>query len=300
MIGGIDLGGTKIEARLFNASMQEVARHRITTPVESYAALLQGLLSQIKWLEGQGQIDAIGLGAPGLIHPETGLMLTANLPATGQKMGADISALAGREIPITNDCRAFTLSEARNGAGIGYANVAGMIIGTGVAGGHVVNGELLLDKNGQHGEFGHLQLTAELVERHGLNTVECGCGLRGCFETYLAGPGLVRLAKLKTGRDLVTREILSDPALKNVQDIWIDIAASLVATLTRTIDPEIIILGGGLGSLEGLADKILTVLPDKLLSGTKPPVFANAVHGDASGALGAALFAQSQLKRIAS
>lgn len=296
MIGGIDLGGTKIEARLFDARMNEVMRHRIATPTESYDALLQGMLTQIRWLEEQGEVDAIGLGAPGLIHPETGVMLTANLPATGKAMETDISALAGREIPITNDCRAFTLSEACHGAGIGYKNVAGLIIGTGVAGGHVVNGALLSDKNGQHGEFGHLPLSAEVAAMHDLPLISCGCGLTGCFETFLSGPGLVRLARLKTGRELTTHGILSDPKLDEVRQVWVDIAAALVAILARTIDPEIVILGGGLGSLPQMPEWISGALDGKLLGGTVPPVLAQAKHGDASGALGAALYAQARLR----
>ena len=295
MIGGIDLGGTKIEARLFDASMKEVSRKRIPTPVANYDALLQGLLEQVRWLEENGDVAAIGLGAPGLIAPDTGVMLTANLPATGKSLGADISKLAGRDIPITNDCRAFTLSEALYGAGVGYNNIAGLIVGTGVAGGHVIDGHLLSDKNGQHGEYGHLPLPADLIARHALPLVACGCGLVGCFETFLSGPGLVRLVKVKTDRDLNTREILALPELSTVREIWYDIAASLIAILTRTIDPEIVIFGGGLGSVDGFPDKVSAALEGKLLAGTVQPILAKAKHGDASGALGAALFAQSQL-----
>jgi N-acetylglucosamine kinase len=151
--------------------------------------------------------------------------------------------------------------------------------------------------NGQHGEFGHLPLSADIVARHDLPLTQCGCGLTGCFETYLAGPGLVKLAKLKTGQDFSTREIMSDPKLESVRAIWIDIAASLVAILTRTFDPEIIIFGGGLGSIVGFPDEVAKILLEKLLNGTKPPVLAQAQHGDASGALGAALFAKSRLSR---
>jgi N-acetylglucosamine kinase len=291
MIGGIDLGGTKIEARLFDAALTEVARHRIPTPTGSYDAMLDGILSQVRWLEAQGDVDAIGLGTPGLINPETGVMLTANLPASGHPLGHDISALAGREIAIINDCRAFTLSEARMGAGQGYANVVGLIIGTGTAGGQAHNGQILTDLNGQHGEYGHLPLPAEVVARHDLPLMKCGCGLTGCFETYLRGPGLVELAMLKTGQSTTTQDIMQNDHFADVRAIWIDIAASLIALLTRAVDPQVIVLGGGLGTLPWLPEQLVKALDGKRLARTNPPVITHAHHGDASGALGAALYA---------
>ncbi len=291
MIGGIDLGGTKIEARLFDDALAEVARHRIPTPVGSYEAMLDGILSQVRWLEQQGDLQAIGLGTPGLINPDTGVMLTANLPATGQTLGRDISKLAGREIAIINDCRAFTLSEAKMGAGAAFANVIGLIIGTGVAGGQAVAGRLLTDMNGQHGEYGHLPLSADIVAKHDLPLVQCGCGLMGCFETYLSGPGLVALAALKTGRTATTQEIMETDTFAEVRAIWLDIAAGLIAVLTRVADPQAIVLGGGLGTLPWLPEQLVRSLDGKLLAGIKPPVISNAFHGDASGALGAALHA---------
>lgn len=294
MIGGIDLGGTKIEARVFDAALADVARNRIPTPTASYAALLDGIAEQVAWLETHAPMETIGLGTPGLINPKTGVMLTANLPATGRRLAADIAAKVGRHIPLLNDCRAFTLTEATMGAGKPYRNVVGFVIGTGVAGGQALDGRIMADLNGQHGEYGHLPLPAAFVNRHKLPLLPCGCGLTGCFETYLSGPGLIRLAQHLTGETATPAQILA--AFPTVRAIWIDLLASLIALITRTSDPDVIVLGGGLGMIAGLDKDIRAALQPLLLHNTIAPAIVQAEHGDASGALGAALFAQQQMQ----
>lgn len=288
--GGIDLGGTKIESRYFDATWQELARNRVPTPM-SYPELVAALLEQIRWLEAQGPLDHVGVGVPGLIDPRSGRMLTANLPATGCPLATDLMSAAGRPVSVANDCRAFALSEAVQGAGRDHVSVLGLVIGTGVAGGMVVDGSLLPDLNGQHGEFGHLPLPADVVARYGLPLAQCGCGLAGCFETLLAGPGLVRLARHLIGGDYTAKAIMTGDNLKTARLAWADIAGSLVAILSRTFDPEIIVLGGGIGSLPDVPCMISTALDGKLLAGTRAPKIVTAAHGDASGARGAAILA---------
>ncbi|MFT4700888.1 MAG: putative NBD/HSP70 family sugar kinase [Yoonia sp.] len=298
MIGGIDLGGTKIEARVFDADLNEVARNRIPTSTTSYGAMLAGITQQIKWLEDQAALTAIGLGTPGLINPRTGVMLTANLPATGERLGADLSHATGREIAIINDCRAFTLSEAAMGAGKGYRNVVGLVIGTGVAGGQAIEGQIVPDMNGQHGEFGHLPLPARFVAQYGLPLIPCGCGLMACIETYLAGPGLVRLAQQIACVTATTQDILTKHP--DVRKAWLDLAATLISIITRTSDPDMIVLGGGLGMIDGLQGELALTLDGHLLANTDPPIITQAQHGDASGALGAAIYASQQLEGMRS
>lgn len=290
LIAGIDLGGTKIEARVFDAALQEVARNRIATPSDDYDALIKALVTQVAWIEAQGQVTTIGLGTPGLINPVSGVMLTSNLPATGHPLGADLSTQVGRAIAVIKDSRAFALSEALHGAGVGARAVTGVIIGTGVSCGQVVEGVILPDLNGQAGEFGHTPLPAAWVAKHDLPLLPCGCGLSGCYETYLAGPGLVELARQMTGQDLQTRDILADhPQLRTA---WIDLAVQFIALIIRSTDPEVIVLGGGMGMADGVVEDIAARLPPLLLTGTRPPLLVQALHGDASGALGAALFAR--------
>ena len=291
MIGGIDLGGTKIEARAYDANWAEVARNRVATPSDSYENLITALVGQVDWLRTQGKISAVGLGAPGLIQSETGLVLTANLPASGRPLARDLSVAVNADIHLVNDCRAATLAEARLGAGQGFGSVVGMMIGTGLAGGIVINGALVPDKNGQQGEWGHLPLPADVVKRHDLPLIHCGCGLSGCFETYFSGRGLARLAREIKGITADPKDVFSQTDHKDLREIWIDLGASLVAILARSVDPDVIILGGGMGLLPGLDDELTAALDGKLLDRTAPPEFRAAMHGSASAALGAALFA---------
>lgn len=297
--GGIDLGGTKIEARLFDWKMQELARHRVATPADSYEALLEGIYQQIQWLSDQSEdaLQAIGLGAPGLLNPTTGLALTANLPASGHPFAKDINDRAQTVIPnravhVLNDCRAATLSEAKYGPGKNYRSVVCLAIGTGVAGGHAINGHLIPDHNGQNCEFGHLPLPAQFIAEYDLPLLDCGCGLTGCFETYLSGPGLSRLALHVRNEKVSAKEIMNDESFSDLKVIWLKLLASLVGVITRTSDPDLLILGGGVGMTKGLPEQLTEHLRPHLLNQTEPPEIAQARFGDASCAFGAALYAQ--------
>ena len=291
-LGGIDLGGTKIEARLFDEDLNEVDRRRIPTPRADYQDLLDALDAQMNWLDAQSKGCLIGVGAPGLINPQSGVIFCANLPASGQMLRADLSQRLGRPVSLINDCRAFTLSEALMGAGQPFDSVMGLVIGTGVAGGYTVNGHLASDLNGGQGEYGHLPMPASLVERHNLPVQACACGSIGCFETFLSGPGLSRLSKVKTGHMKSPQDILQSDEHGEIVEIWVDMAGELLNILTRIYDPEAIVLGGGLGMHPGLPDRLSQSLAPKMLANTRPPVILQAQGGDASGAIGAALFAK--------
>ena len=290
--GGIDLGGTKIEARLFDQNFKERDRRRIDTPTETYEEMLNALFEQAKWLDESAIDCSIGLGVPGVINPTSGELFTANLPASGHGLEADISQKFGRRIACINDCRAFALSEATLGAGQGHRSVLGLVIGTGVAGGHVVDGQLLTDLNNQHGEYGHMALPGTAVAKHDLPLLACGCGQTGCFETMIAGPGLAKLAEFKHGEIKQPQDIIADPELGYVFEVWVDLVGDMIGLITRAIDPNVIVLGGGLGVIDGLTERLNEVLPAKMLSNTEPPKLVRAEGGDASGARGAALYAK--------
>jgi len=294
MIGGIDLGGTKIEARVFDDTFTEVARNRVPTPVDSYAAMLDAITTQVAWLETHGTLTAVGLGSPGLIQPSTGMMLTANLPASGQRLAHDISTRTGRPITVINDASAFTLSEATLGAASTHQTVVGLIIGTGVAGGYTVHGQLIPDRNGQSAEFGHLPLPATFIADHALPLLPCGCGLTGCIETYLSGPGLARLARHMTGQTATPEQIMTD--MPAVRAVWLNLAAQLASMITRTHDPDAIVLGGGLGMHNNLPQYLTAAMQNLTLAHTSPPDILQASQGDASGALGAAIYAHHMQK----
>jgi N-acetylglucosamine kinase len=290
---GIDLGGTKIEAQVFARDWSLMARNRWPTP-KDYPALVQAMADAIRWVETHGN-SPIGISAAGLINPGTGLALTSNLPATGKPFPADIAAASGRKIAWINDCRALTLSEATLGAAKGADPAVGLILGTGVAGGVVSGGKLLPSPAATGGEFGHFPLAAGPMVTHGLPILTCGCGRQGCAETYLSAPGLSRIATHLTGHDHSPETVIADrattPAFAMAWDIWLDLAAEFLMTLCMTIDPQVIVLGGGLSRAPGLTDDLAARLGQATFPGFPIPAIRLAEGGDASGARGAALHA---------
>jgi predicted NBD/HSP70 family sugar kinase len=297
MRGGIDLGGTKIEACLFDARLDEIARRRIPTPASSYEELVDALVQQYEWLRGEAAVDMLplGIGIPGLVDIETGLSLTSNLVAHGRPLRQDLSQRLGFPVPFQNDCKCFALSEANGGAGDGYRTVFGLIIGTGVGGGVCHAGEIVAGHNELPGEVGHLGIPMNAVPGVALPLVQCKCGRMGCYETLMSGPGISRLAAALTGRTMraeeVAAEAVSDDALKRVLDIWAGIACELFRTLQATIDPDCIVLGGGVSRIPGVLELLRRHMPDHLIEGTRLPVLALAKHGDSSGVRGAAMLA---------
>ena len=293
---GIDLGGTKIEAQVFNSGWNRVDNRRIATP-GTYDALVAAMADQIAWIEGQTPGLPIGIAAAGLVNPTTGLALTANLPATGHPFPADIAAAAGRPVTYINDCRAQALSEAVFGAARGYRSALALNFGTGLAGGIVIDGQLLPGPTGLGGEFGHFALPANIVAAHTLPIVRCGCGRMGCTETLIAAPGLTRIHTHLTGTTLTPEQIIqaraTTPQAAQSWAIWCDLAAELIHTLCYTVDPECIVLAGGLSRAPGLVDDLSAALQRAQLPGYGVPLIRLAEGGDTTGARGAALAALS-------
>lgn len=292
---GLDLGGTKIEAQLFDADWKCVDRRRISTPGD-YDALVQAMADQIAWAEAQAGRPGlpVGISAAGLVNPATGLALTANLAATGRPFPKDIETKTGRAITYINDCRALTLSEAIFGAARGRRTAVGLILGTGIGGGVAVEGRLLPGPTATGGEFGHFALPAGPVLAHGLPVVGCGCGRMGCTETLIAGPGLTRIAKALTGQSLTPPQIAAarhDPRIAPVWTAWTELLADLVKTLILVVDPDCVVLGGGLSKIEGLVPALDAALRKIQLPGFGIPPLLLAEGGDASGARGAAYWA---------
>ena len=286
---GIDLGGTKIEAQVFDADWGLTDRRRVDTP-RDYDGLVVAVADLIAWTGAAGA--PIGIAAAGLVNPRTGLTYAANLPVTDRAFPADIAAAAGRAVHYVNDCRAFTLSEAVFGAGRGRDPVVGLILGTGVGAGVTVDGRLLEGASRTGGEFGHTPAPAHLVVARDLPIVRCGCGRMGCIETFIAGPGLTRIAARIMGRDLTPPQIVTaratDPAAREVWGIWTGLVAELLLTVTLMIDPDCVILGGGLSTVPGVADDIAATLAHAQLSGFATPDILIADGGETSGARGAA------------
>lgn len=290
---GIDLGGSKIEAQVFDQGWQMAAKMRWPTPKGDYAAQVSAMAQAVGWCMQQGGAGLpVGVSAAGLINPATGLALTANLAASGRPFAADIAAKAGRGITWINDCRALALSESRFGAARGADPALALIFGTGLAGGVVVRGDLLRGFAGLGGEFGHFPLPAGQMLAHGLPVLDCGCGRRGCTETLLSAPGLARIAAHLTARNLTPEAVVagrdSDPALARAWAIWLELACDFLVTLCFSIDPAVIVIGGGLSNAPGLTADLTRALQAATLRGFPIPPIRLAQGGDASGARGAA------------
>ena len=307
MYGAIDLGGSKIEACLFDEQLKVVCKQRVATPRTSYAELLEALLAQCYFLEQQaGQKNLpIGLGVPGLIDRSTGNALTANLPATGHPLPADLIARLGRSIAVENDCNCFVLSEAHGGAGDGHDVVFGVILGTGIGGGLCRHGELMTQHNGTSGEVGHLALPFPLAQKWNLPILTCGCGRQGCYETLVAGPGLSRLSQHLTGTahsvpDIVQGYRAKEPRLHAVYALWLELLCELILSIQLVVDPDCLVLGGGLSQIENLTKQLTQAFPAHQLPGMKAPVFAQAYFGDSGGVRGAAMLAKMHAEALRS
>lgn len=292
--GGIDLGGTKIEARLFDgpeASTTEL--RRIPTPRQSYAAMLEALEEQIRWLaEKAERADLpIGIAVPGIIDPESGRIFAANIPATGHSVRDDLQERLGRAFPVVNDCMAFALSEARGGAGDGHGTVMGLILGTGVGGGICVDGAPSRRHGGLAVELGHIGLPASAAARHGLTLRRCGCGRMGCLETAVSGTGLANIAEDMLGTRMSGEELVRQGE-SGVLDVWADIAGECLLTIQLMLAPDCIVLGGGLSNLPDVVPRLELSLQRHALDNMKPTRLLRARHGDSSGTRGAALLAR--------
>jgi N-acetylglucosamine kinase len=289
---GIDLGGTKIEAQVFDADWTRVAHRRIDTP-RDYPGLVSAMAAQIAWADAQaGRVLPVGIAAAGLVNPATGLAYAANLAAMGHPFPADIDKAVGRHVTYVNDCRALTLSEAIFGAARGLSPAVGLILGTGIGGGVAVGGRLVEGPATLGGEFGHFAIAAAPVVAHGLPIITCGCGRPGCTETLIAGPGITRLTKAMTGRDLTAPEITAarstDPELGRVWVVWCELVAEMLKTIVFVVDPACIVIGGGMSHAPGLVGDLTAALRAIQLPGFSVPELRLAQGGDASGARGAA------------
>ena len=297
---GIDLGGTKIEAQIFGADWQSTDRRRIETP-QDYIGLVAAMADQIAWIDATSHsILPVGVAAAGLVNPTTGLAYTANLPATGHPFPSDIARAAGRPVTYINDCRAQALSEAVFGAAKGHKTALALNLGTGIAGGIVIDGQLLPGPTGLGGEFGHFALPAHVVAAHNLPLIRCGCGRMACTETLIAGPGLSRIFHHLTGSNASPEQIAqiraTDPQAAKAWQMWCDLTAELINTLCLTVDPDCVVLAGGLSRAPGLVADLSAALQRAQLPGYGLPLIRLAEGGDTTGARGAAYAAFADRK----
>lgn len=294
---GIDLGGTKIEGVVLDADGHEVCKRRVPTPATHYNAIVEAVSDLVSTLEREtGSTNlSVGIGIPGTISPATGLVKNANTNALlGHPLDRDLSHRLQRSVRVANDANCFALSEASDGAATRPPShdptrpyvVFGVILGTGVGAGVVVDGNVLVGPNGIAGEWGHSPLPwPRDDERPG---PACYCGKTGCLETWLSGPGLSRAHERRTGAALPAHLIADRPDAENTLTAYEDRLARGLATIVNAIDPDVVVLGGGLSNLSRLYTNVPSLWGRYIFSDTVTTRLVPPLHGDSSGVRGAA------------
>lgn len=307
---GIDVGGTKIEGVALTEDGRERFRARVATPRGDYAGTIAAIVALVRRIEAEtAQTGTVGIGIPGTLSRVTGLVKNANsVWMIGRPLQHDLEAALSRPVRLANDANCFALSEATDGAGAGAEVVFGVIVGTGTGGGIVVRGQLLTGPHGIAGEWGHNPLP--WPEADELPGAACYCGRSGCIETFLSGPGLARDHEARTGareaaEGIAARAGAGDPAAEASLVRYERRMARALATIINVIDPDVIVLGGGMSNVERLYGTVPTLwAPYVFACGTNPsspgdagsavqpePIrtrLVRAAHGDASGVRGAA------------
>jgi len=290
---GIDLGGSKIEGLVLDRDGSECVRERVATPQGDYQGTLRAIGALVASLEaGAAATCSIGIGMPGTRSRATGLVKNSNsVCLNGQPLHRDLEALLGRELRFANDADCFVLSEATDGAAAGKDSVFGVIVGTGTGGGIVYHGRLLSGPNGIAGEWGHNPLPWPLADE--LPGPRCYCGRRGCIETWLSGPGLARDHAAHTGESRDAAAIAAyaadgDPAAYTSLEHYADRMARALASIINIIDPDVIVLGGGISNIEWLYDAVPRRWGEYVFSDAVDTRLVRAQHGDSSGVRGAA------------
>jgi fructokinase len=295
---GVDLGGTKIEGIAVGGGGHELARRRVPTPRGDYDATLRAVADLVCGLEGDArERGTVGVGIPGTPSPATGLIKNANSTwLNGRPFVGDLEARLGRQVRVANDANCFALSEATDGAGAGAEIVFGVILGTGTGGGIVVRGQVLTGPNAIAGEWGHNPLPwPEADERPG---PACYCGRRGCIEAFLSGPAFAAEFERRTGRRLTADEIVKQAASSDAEaeaalERYERRLARGLASIINVLDPEVIVLGGGMSNTPRLYERVPRLWDAWVFSAGAAGEAARtrlvrAAHGDASGVRGAA------------
>lgn len=293
---GIDLGGTKIEGVILDPAKSARALCRLRVPTdahEGYEAIVQrvsGLVGKLEVASGTTRPAVIGIGTPGVIEPSTGLMKNSNSVCLNDRpLGRDLSAALGVEARLANDANCFALAEAQLGAARGRGVVLGLILGTGVGGGIVVHGRVRTGLHGIAGEWGHNPLRGEMRP--------CYCGRQGCVETVISGPALEQFFVERTGEKLRLPEIVARAAageanatatLERLRDKF----GEAIAAVINILDPDAVVIGGGVGNLDILyAEATRTAVQRHLFNRELRTEFLRPALGDSAGVFGAAMLA---------
>jgi fructokinase len=290
---GIDLGGTKTESIAIDGQGTEIARVRIATPSHSYDEIVAAVTGLVHETEARvRQQGTVGVGIPGALSPATGLVKNANtVVLNGRPLDRDLAQALGRPVRIANDANCFALSEASDGAGAGGRVVFGVIVGTGTGGGLVVDGKIITGPHAIAGEWGHNPLPWPREDE--TPGPACYCGKHGCIETYLSGPGLARDHQKHTGQTCTAGEIARNAEQGETTALatlarHADRMARSLACVINVLDPDVIVLGGGVSNIGSLYQQVPGLLAKYVFSDTVATPIRPARHGDSSGVRGAA------------
>ena len=290
---GIDLGGTKTEGILIDSSGKELKRERIKTE-KNYDGTINGILSIIKNFENSFDVvESIGIGMPGAISADTALIKNANsIWLNGKPLKKDLEKILNRKINLENDANCFALSEAVDGGGKGFKVVFGVIIGTGTGGGIVIDHKVLQGRNNIGGEWGHVTLPNRSDDEKKY-VKDCYCGKNGCMETYVSGPGFASTFNLRFNKDYDSHKILegfkeNDPDCFFALEQYTDHLARGLSLVCNILDPDVIVLGGGMSNIDFIYENIDDALKKYVFTDTLHTKVVKNVHGDSSGVRGAA------------
>lgn len=290
---GVDLGGTKIEVAAIDEAGTIVAPMRRPTPREDYDGTIEAIAGLVSAVESRlDRRCSVGVAMPGALSPATGRIKNANSTwLIGRPFDADLARRLGRPVRLQNDANCLALSEAVDGAAAGAAVVFAVILGTGVGGGLVVDGHLIEGRNAIAGEWGHNSLPWPRTEE--LPGPACYCGLHGCIETFLSGPALARDHAAATGRQwqvpaMIEAAAGGDGAAEEALVRYEDRLARALASVVNLVDPDVIVLGGGLSNLARLYDRVPALWSRWIFSDGVDTRLVPARHGDSSGVRGAA------------
>ncbi|WP_432368767.1 fructokinase [Pantoea allii] len=293
---GIDLGGTKTEVIALSSEGNALFRHRISTPRNDYPATVQAIVDLVRLAEEKtGQTGTVGLGIPGTISPYTQRVKNANSTwLNGQPLDKDLAQALNRDIRIANDANCLAVSEAVDGAGAGQGLVFGVIIGTGSGAGVAINGASRIGGNGNAGEWGHNPLPwMDEEELRYRAEVPCYCGQQGCIETFVSGTGFAidyqRLSGVaRKGAEIITLLEQQDPVAALAMSRYEIRLAKSLAQVVNLIDPDVIVLGGGMSNVDRLYQTVPTLMKKWVFGGECETPVLKAMHGDSSGVRGAA------------
>jgi len=286
---GVDFGGTKIEAAALDAGGRFLARVRGPSP-RDYEAGLEAVRELVAEAERQAgaRSAAVGVGGPGSPSPATGLMRNANsTELNGRPFPADLARVLGRPVRYANDANCLALSEANDGAGAGCGTVLAVILGTGCGAGVTVQGKILEGRNGFAGEWGHMPLPWSTLAEH--PGPQCWCGLRGCMELWVSGPGLAKdHGSGASAEQVIAASRMGDASATAALDRYVDRLARGLAVVCNILDPDVIVLGGGMSNVDELYRRLPEAITPLVFSDVFETPLRPAAHGDSSGVRGAA------------